>query len=223
MPFAGVSVMEQPHTGEGHDDTALVAFLNHQIIPDRAAGLGNVGNTGSAGSLDIVCKGEERIGVQGNTVNFIQKFPFFHRRQRLRPVGKVVLPDAVSAYILFVAIDVAISYVIPVGAAQVLPEGQMQRFWVLPQKAGIRLGACQAGAVNPGLLPSTHTNGLTIIGEWVYFKVIKDVRRSIFAFSGRILFFVTMFCSIFSSILKLFRLCWKVTPNTVLVSCSAGA
>ena len=52
--------MEQPHAGEGHDHILSVALFDDQIITDGAAGLGDVPDTGSKGTLDVVAEGEER-------------------------------------------------------------------------------------------------------------------------------------------------------------------
>ena len=38
----GGLVMEQPHAGEGHDNAIFVALFNDQIVPDGAAGLGDI-------------------------------------------------------------------------------------------------------------------------------------------------------------------------------------
>ena len=46
-----ILVMEQAHTGKGHDHSLLVALLNDQIITDRAAGLCDVLNTGGKCTL----------------------------------------------------------------------------------------------------------------------------------------------------------------------------
>ena len=136
-------MVEQAHTGKGHDNVVLVALGNHQVIPDRAAGLGNIADTGSIGPLDVIRKGEERVGTQGNTPDGAQEGPLVLLRQALGLAGKVVLPDAVGANVLFIAVDVAIDDIVPIGSAQVLTEGQVQGLGVLAQEPGIRLGACQ--------------------------------------------------------------------------------
>ena len=46
-----ILVMEQAHTGKGHDHSLLVALLNDQIITDRTAGLCDVLNTGGKCTL----------------------------------------------------------------------------------------------------------------------------------------------------------------------------
>ena len=150
-------MVEQAHTSEGHDDAVFVALLDDQIIPDGATGLGNIGNAGGIGPLDVVGKGEEGIGAQGNPSDAVQEGPLFNLGQPLRLAGEVILPDAVGAHILFVAVDVAVNHIVPVGAAQILPEGKRQGLGMLPQEPGVGLGASQAGA---GL-------GLLLLLKWV--------------------------------------------------------
>ena len=111
--------MEQAHAGEGHDDAVLVALFDDQIVTDGAAGLGDVLDAGSNAALDGVGEGEESIGAQGNSITGIQPCPLFFSSQRLGTDGEVVLPDALSADILFVAVDVAVNDVVAAGTAQV--------------------------------------------------------------------------------------------------------
>ena len=54
-------MVEQAHAGERHGDAVFVAAIDYNIIANRAAGLCNVLNTASLGSLDVVIKREERI------------------------------------------------------------------------------------------------------------------------------------------------------------------
>ena len=158
-------VMEQSHAGEGHDHVVLIALGNNQVIADRAAGLGNIGNTGGLCPLDGVGKGEEGIAAQRYTGLCIQEGPLFLSGQGLRTGSKVILPNALSADILFVAIDVAVNHVVTAGAAQILPEGQRQGLGMLAQEPGISLAAGKTGAMNTGLLTGTYTDGLTVIGK----------------------------------------------------------
>ena len=157
--------MEKTHTGKGHDDAILIALFDDQIVTDGAAGFGDILDTGSGGALDVVGEGEEGIGTQGNSVPGIQPSTLFLRGQRLRTSGEVVLPDAVGADILFVAVDVTVNDVVPIGAAQIVTEGQGQRLGMLPQEPGVGLGACQSGAVNAALLTGAHTDGLSIVDK----------------------------------------------------------
>ena len=157
--------MEQSHAGECHDHAVLIAFLDDQIVPDGAAGLGDVLDAGGFGALDVVGEGEASIGTEGNAVKFGQEFPLVFFRQPVGLAGEVVLPDAVGADVLLVAVDVAVDHVVPVGAAEVGAEGQGQGLGVLAQEEGVGLGAGQPGAVDAGLLTRAHAHGLPVIGE----------------------------------------------------------
>src|SRR5699024_9498433 len=117
------------------------------------------------GALDVVGEGEECVGTQGNAVEACKESALVLFGQPLGLTGKVVLPDAVGADIFFIAIDVAVNDVIPVGTAQIFPEGQIQCLRMLAQEEGVGLGASQPGAVNPGLLTGAHTHSLTVIGK----------------------------------------------------------
>ena len=58
--------------------------------------------------------------------------------------------------------------------------------------------------------------------DCVYLRVIREIMRSRTAASGRFLFAVTILLNSSLSILKLFRPCSKVTPNTSFVSIGSG-
>ena len=118
--------MEQAHAGEGHDNAVLVTLFDDQIIADGAAGLSDVLDTGSNTALDGVGEGEESIGAQSNCVTGIQPCPLFFRGQWLGTDGEVVLPDALSADVFFVAVDVAVDDVVAAGTAQIGAEGRFR-------------------------------------------------------------------------------------------------
>ena len=121
--------MEQTHTGKGHGDSVLVALCNDQIVTDGAAGLGDVLNAGGDAALDGVGEGEESVGAQGDGITRIQPCPLLFGGQRLRTDSKVILPNALGADILFVAIDVAVDDIVTAGTAQVCAEGIWQNYF----------------------------------------------------------------------------------------------
>ena len=53
--------MEQPNPGKRHDHAVLVGGGDDLIVPDGAAGLGDVLHAGLLGPLYVVPKGEEGI------------------------------------------------------------------------------------------------------------------------------------------------------------------
>ena len=145
-------MVEQAHAGEGHCHAPFVALGDDQIIADRAAGLGNIGYAGSGSPLDIIRKGEESIGAKSNALEAGKPLLALFLGKGLGTGGKIVLPDALGAYILFVAVDVAVDHIITIGTAQISTELEAQRLGMLTQEPGIGLGACQSGAMDSGLL-----------------------------------------------------------------------
>ena len=113
------SMMEQSHSGKGHDDTVAVALFDDQIVPNGAAGLGDVANAGGLGPLDVVREGEEGVGTQSHPVETGKERFFVFLGQPLRLPGEVILPDALGAHVLFVAVDVAVDDVVPAGTTQI--------------------------------------------------------------------------------------------------------
>ena len=145
-PLGEILVVEQTHAGEGHDDAVLIALFDDQVIPDGAAGFCDVLDTGSNAALDGVGEGEEGVGAQCNSVTGIQPCTLLLSGQRLGTDGEVVLPDALSADILFVAVDVAVDDVVTTGTTQILAERQVQSLGMLTQEPGIRLTTSQSDA-----------------------------------------------------------------------------
>ena len=62
-------MMEETQAGAGHNHAIAVAGLDHQVIPDGAAGLGDVGYTAPASAVDIIREGEEGITTQGDPMD----------------------------------------------------------------------------------------------------------------------------------------------------------
>ena len=155
-------MVEQSHAGEGHDDAVLVALFDDQVVTDGAAGLSDVLDTGGHAALDGVGEGEEGVGAQGHSVTAVQPCPLFFLGQGFGTDGEVVLPNALGAHILFVAVDVAVDDIVTAGTAQVRTEGQGQGLGMLTQEPGVGLGACQTDAVHAALLAGAHADGLAV-------------------------------------------------------------
>ena len=58
--------MEQPCAGESQHHAVFVGGGDDMVIPDGAAGLGNVGHAGLSGPLHIVAEGEEGIAANSD-------------------------------------------------------------------------------------------------------------------------------------------------------------
>ena len=133
------------------------------VIPDGAAGLGNVGNARLSGPLHVVAKGEE--GVAANSDAGLSGDPslLFLRGQDLGADLKGVLPHAVGQHVLILVGGVDVNGVVPVRAADVVHELQTQHLGMLAQIPVVRLLACQTGAVDAALLACAHADGLTVL------------------------------------------------------------
>ena len=59
--FAGKLMMEKPHAGESHHNPVLVAHLNHIVVTNAAARLGNHADSAFVRPLNVVAEREERI------------------------------------------------------------------------------------------------------------------------------------------------------------------
>lgn len=78
-------MMEETDTGEAHHHAVSVAGIDDAVIPDRTAGLGNVGHAAAMSSFDVVTEGEEAIGSQGYARDTVEVGSFFLFAQRLGP------------------------------------------------------------------------------------------------------------------------------------------
>ena len=54
-------VSEVPHAGENHRHVVFVSGLDGLLVPDRATGLDDGGNTAFGGEFDSISKGKESI------------------------------------------------------------------------------------------------------------------------------------------------------------------
>ncbi len=147
-------MVEQPHSGKSHDHVIIIALGNDKVIPDRPAGFGDIADAAAACTLDVVGEGEEGITAQDNIFEVVQPRAGLLGGQGLGPTDEVLLPHAVLADILLVAVDIAVNGVVPVGTAQHGQEGQSQNLGVLAQMPGVQdrappageCGHCQPGA-----------------------------------------------------------------------------
>ena len=76
-------MVEQPHSGERHDHVVVIALGDHQVVPDGAAGLGNVPHAGAPRPLDVVREGEESVAAQGYASYSPEECPMCRQGQKL--------------------------------------------------------------------------------------------------------------------------------------------
>ena len=93
-------MMEQALPCKGHSHSILVAGIDHVVVADRTARLGDIRHAAFAGPLNIVPKGEEGVGAQGNAGLGGQPFFLFLCCKRFRLYSKQCLPHAVGQYVL---------------------------------------------------------------------------------------------------------------------------
>ena len=154
--------MEKTHSRECHGNTVLIAALDYDIVADRAAGLCNILNAGLLRSLDIIAEGEEGVGAEGYAVNGVKICALFLVGERLRLYCEILFPVAVSAYVLFVSVDIAVDNVIAVRSLDIVLEGEGEDLIVLSEEPGISLAACKTGAMNSGLLTCSYADSLSV-------------------------------------------------------------
>jgi len=155
-------MMEQTHSGECHSHAVLIAAFDNDIVADRAAGLCDILNAGLLRSLDVVAEGEERITSEGYAVNGVKICALFLVGKRLGLLGEILLPVAVSADVLLVAVDIAVDYVIAVRSLDIVLEGEGEDLIVLAEEPCVSLTACKTGAMNSGLLTCAYADSLSV-------------------------------------------------------------
>ena len=154
--------MEQTHSRECHYHAVLIGALDYEVVADGSAGLCNILNAASVSALYIITEGEERVGTEGNAVDGCKVSLDLLVGKRLGLYGEVLLPVAVSTYVILVAVDVSVYNVISVGSAESVLKGQGKHLFMLTKEPGIRLLTCKTGAVDSGLLTCTNADSLTV-------------------------------------------------------------
>ena len=77
-------------------------------------------------------------------------------------LGKVLLPVAVSANVLFVLIDITVDNVIAVGSAEGVLERKVENLIVLTKEPGVCLAACESCAMYSRLLTCANADSLSV-------------------------------------------------------------
>ena len=131
----------------------VVAGVDDLLVPDGAAGLGDVLHPALPGPLHVVPKGEEGVAAKGDAGHSRNPLPLHLRRENRRADGKGPLPAAALGEGGGIG-DIQVDGVVPVGAADIGHKGQLQHLGMLPQPPDVRLVPRQAGAVDAALLPT---------------------------------------------------------------------
>ena len=57
-------VVEEADVGESHSNAVAIAGLDDIVVPNGAAGLGDVGDAALMGALDVVPEGKKGVGAE---------------------------------------------------------------------------------------------------------------------------------------------------------------
>ena len=139
-------MVEQPDTGEGHDHAVLVGGFDDLVVPDGAAGLGDILHPRLSGPFHVVAEGEEGVRAQGDAGEALGDPLLLDGGRQVLGAGlEKLLPDAAPGEGRKVR-DVLIDGVVPLRTAQRVQEVQFQDPGVLPQPPDVRLVPRQPGA-----------------------------------------------------------------------------
>ena len=133
------------------------------VVADAAARLSNVLHAGFSRPLNVVAKGEERVGADRHAGLRGDPSLLFLHTQHFGPDLKDILPDTVGQQILILVGGVDVDGVVAVGAADVIHKLQPQYLGMLTQIPVVGLLAGKAGAVDTALLARTHSDSLSIL------------------------------------------------------------
>ena len=158
-----VLVVEESHAGKGHGDTVLIAAIDHNVVTDRSARLGDVGNTAAARALNVIIEWEEGVATDRNTGDRGKVCLFLCRGEGFGALCEVFLPKSLVKNVLRLIRDINVDDVIAVGATKSGEEGEIQHLLMLTQMPDIGLIACKARAMDSRLLTRANADSLTLI------------------------------------------------------------
>ena len=172
-------VVEQTHTRKGHGHAVFVAAIDNNVIANRAAGLCNILDAATLCSLDVVVKREEGVRTQSNTVDGSKVSKLLLTGKGCRLLGKVLLPVALGANVLFVLIDVTVDDVVSVRTSERRFERQVQYLVVLTQEPGVGFSAGKACAMDTRLLSCSYADSLSVycVADRVGLRILEGDKR----------------------------------------------
>ena len=143
--------MEQPIPREAQHNPVLIAGGNHIIIPNGAAGLGDIGNAGLLRPLHIIPEREKCIGPAGNAALLCNPRLLLLGGQDLGLDLEGLLPNALGQNVLILVGGVHVDGIVPIRAADSVHKLEAQHLGMLPDQPVVCLIACQTGAVDAAL------------------------------------------------------------------------
>ncbi len=185
-------MMEESHAGKGHDNTVLVGSVDNIVIAYAAAVLGDILNAALACTLNIVAKGEESIGANGDTAHSCYPFLFLFTGEDFRLNLEGLLPNALGENIFIFFGNIDVDGVVAVCAADAVHKLETKHLGMLTEHPVVGLAACKTGAVDAALLTCTDADGLAIldVADRVGLGVLQGdeaQKQVVLSFEGKLL------------------------------------
>ena len=158
-------MVKEAHPRKRHDHIVPVRRLDNEVVADGATGLYDVFHAALKGALDIVAERKKCVAREGDPRDLGEKRPLLRRGERLGANGEILLPYALPDHVLRLLREVEVDDVIPVGSPEALAELQSEDLIRLPQEEEIRFLTRETGAMDAALLPRSHADRLSVIGE----------------------------------------------------------
>ena len=106
--------MEQTNAGECHRHSVFVAHIDHVVVTDRSARLGDILYAALVGTLDIVAEREEGIGAESHILHLIEPCAFLLLCEYRRLLSEDLLPLTLSENIHILVPDINVDGVVAV-------------------------------------------------------------------------------------------------------------
>ena len=155
-------MMKQSYPCECHSDTVFIAGLNHIVVSNRAAGLGNVFYSALMGALDVVAKRKEGIAAERYLAILRYPIAFLFTCQWGRTGIEKLLPNAFCQHVIVVFADVNVNGIVAIGPSDVGFERQTHHFGMLAEPPNIGFVTCQSCAMDATLLPRSDADSLPV-------------------------------------------------------------
>ena len=154
-------MVKQPDPAHGHDHAVLVARLDDQIVPHRAAGLYDIADAALLGAVDVVAEREKRVRGERHPEKQIDPLVPLFAAKACRAASRKLSCQAILFGRRQILFEQLVDSVVPFGPADALLELQTDHDGVLPQEPLIGLGCGEPRAVDARLLACAHADHLS--------------------------------------------------------------
>ena len=142
-------MMEKSESRKCHGNAVAITSLYDKIVANRAAGLGNIGNTAACGTLNIITEGEECVAAYACALAGAEILLLFLSGEGLGTGGEEVLPDSVGKQVFLCLIgQINVNGIVALGSSHCVEEGQAECLFVLTEMPQVCLVTCKACAMN---------------------------------------------------------------------------